>query len=67
MMFTLVVYPNGQSILATEEPLTREQVDEIKELFKQWKASNEDVLVVGRMKVMTSLDLELDLPRSKKR
>ena len=61
MKFTLTAYPGGNSILSTEEPITAEEAERIRELFERWKETEGATLIVGQMRVVTSLNLELDL------
>jgi hypothetical protein len=61
MQFKLVVFPDGHAILGTEEAIGPEDIERIRVLWDTWKAANADVLIIGRLKVTSVLDVELDL------
>lgn len=67
--FTFLVFPDGKSIVTTEEVLSPEQLHQVKTLFHQWseQSSPQRPLFVASAKVVRITSLELDVePDGKK-
>lgn len=63
MRFTLLVMPEGQCLLTTEEPLNPEEAQMVVRLFGEWKEHNPAVLVVGdcRVRLIEGIELEVGM------
>lgn len=61
-MFTMLVLPNGKTILTTHDTLSAEQMADLTQVWEEWKNNpNRDLLVVGQCEVRLIEDVSLRL------
>lgn len=64
--FTLTVLPNGKAILSTERVMPPEEAQQIMQAFLSWREKANDIMILGSTRVLTVLDIKLDLPQGQK-
>lgn len=60
--FTLVVLPDGSSILTSPEALPWHEHDHIIRAFEEWRRRRQGVLTMAQTEVVRVESLDLDLP-----
>lgn len=59
--WTLTFVGEGRAILSTEQPLEREAVEHVREMWARWVTSDNEVMIVGDCRVERVGSVELEI------
>jgi Fe-S cluster assembly ATPase SufC len=64
--FTMVLRPDGKAVLLAETGVDVETLQNLSVAFKRWRDTANDILVIGHTRLVTVMDIKLDMPQGAK-